>query len=318
VICAAALAGCRSVGTLPAAPDAEDSDYELLPEAPASEDGEAVLPAASEPLRPKEGSAARAYYDRLAYILGNLRETAYVHAAGRILDEDAGVYKYDCSGFVGDFILKQVLPKHYDDLAANAAKFHADAHPRAWGFYDYFKDVLGGKDEASNAYWEVFRSFAKVRPGDVIVVKYSEDWRRKVIKKCGHSSTGHVMTAWSLPAKAEGGYLIEVADSASSGHGRDTRRTGAAKCRHSGFLGCKCCAKDAVNGIGRGRMWFGTDKDGAAVSYRWSGTKGCKYTLESLETNCDGDGFCSSDDGRQAAYYRRLEGVLMARPKTLD
>lgn len=260
--------------------------------------------------RPVEGTAARMFYDRLVYVMGNLRETRYVHHGDRVMDEDRGIYKYDCSGFAGDFVLKQALPRHYEDLAQNAKKFHTgkdDEHPRAWGFYDYFNHILSGGDENANAFWYVFKSIEKIQPGDIIVVKYDEKWRDAMIEKCGSASTGHVMIAWSPPVHAaKDEYSIYVTDSASSGHGRDTRR-----------------GQDNVagsNGIGKGRMWFGVNpKDNRPVSYRWSRSGGCKYTLEDMKTDCNGnDGLCCTKNCKyKRTYYERLQGIIMARPLLL-
>ncbi len=139
-----------------------------------------------------------------------------------------------------------------------------------------------------------------------------------MIDKCGSASTGHVMIAWSPPvitSKKE--YAVYVTDSASSGHGRDTRRAGHRKCEDAGFLSCKCCPEDVINGIGKGRMWYGVNpKDKRPVYYRWSHSGGCKYTLTDMKANCDGkDGLCCSKNCKYPLkYYERLQGIIMARP----
>ena len=296
--------------------DALDSDYELIYEDDGgSEDTDlhVSLGLDSSPHRPAVDTAARIFYDRLVYIVGNLRDTEYVHASGRVMNEDEGIYKYDCSGFVGDFILKQVLPDHYQDLVDNAKCFHDDSHPRAWGFYDYFRDILGDKKENSNHYWQVFKSYDQIQPGDIIIAKYDEDWRQHTIDKCGHASTGHVMVAWSFPVKStvnNNEFWIQIIDSSGSGHGKDTRRT----------------TYDGVNdssGIGKGKMWFGYnskttpagDSYHRPIYYRWSKVDGCKYTLTSMTANCDGKHLCPCDGcSYKAVYYQRLQGIIMARP----
>lgn len=73
--------------------------------------------------RPEEGTAALLFYDRMVYIMGNLRDTEYVHRLNKVMNEDGGIYKYDCSGFVGEFILQQTLPTHYHDLFDNAKRY---------------------------------------------------------------------------------------------------------------------------------------------------------------------------------------------------
>jgi hypothetical protein len=218
--------------------------------------------AAGRSYRPAEGTAARIFYDRLVYIMGNLRHTHYVHYKDKQLDEDESIYKYDCSGFIGEFILKQALPKQYKNLSDNAKKYHDEKHPRAWGFYDYFDKILAGKDENRNCYWHVFKSIEKIQPGDIIVVKYDEKWRKSMIDHCKHASTGHVMTAWSYPVKSGDEYSIYVIDSSGSGHAGDTRRT-------------KFDDVTAESGIGKGKMWYGINsQDKRPVYYRWSSSTG--------------------------------------------
>jgi len=292
-----------------------DSDYELIYEEDAENTDEGLpLYLGIRFHRPTAGTNARLFYDRLVYIMGNLRDTEYVHASERIMNEDEGVYKYDCSGFVGNFILKQVLPDHYQDLVDNAERFHNDSHPRAWGFYDYFKEILGDKTENSNDYWQVFKSYDQIQPGDIIVAKYDEDWRQDMIDTCGHASTGHVMVAWSFPVKStanENEFWIQIIDSSGSGHSKDTRRT----------------TYDGVNditGIGKGKMWYGYNSKTTLagknyhrpIYYRWSKVHGCKYTLTSMITNCDGTHLCPCKNcSYKAKYYQRLQGIIMARPK---
>ncbi len=301
-----------------------DSDYELIYEDEgdeASEDDSPPLLIQSKTHRPEAGTAARAFYDRLVYIMGNLRDTEYVHSKYRVLDEDQGVYKYDCSGFVGDFILKEVLPQHYKDLDDNAALFHDDSHPRAWGFYDYFKDILGDKIENSNSHWKVFKLYEKIRPGDIIVAKYDEEWRKDMIDLCGHASTGHVMVAWSFPVKStvnDNEFWIKIIDSSGTGHGKDTRRT-----TYDGV--------DDESGIGKGKMWYGYNagetSEGVVyhrpIYYRWSMVDGCKYTLHNMSTNCTHPRCCNgkkcSDCDKNkcivdGSYFERLQGIIIARP----
>ncbi|PKN04751.1 MAG: hypothetical protein CVU74_05315, partial [Deltaproteobacteria bacterium HGW-Deltaproteobacteria-9] len=291
------LSGCgHTIDKKHEAAMADTSDYEQIYEEADADttetdmDDDLLLRAAgNRSHRPVAGTAARTFYDRLAYIMGNLRQTKYVHYKKKQLDEDNGIYEYDCSGFIGEFILEQALPKHYRDLADNAKKFHDEKHPRAWGFYDYFNKMLADKDENSNSYWRVFKSLEKIQPGDIIVVKYDEKWQKSMIDKCKHSSTGHVMTAWSYPVKSGDEYWIYVIDSSGSGHAKDTRRT-------------KFDNVNAESGIGKGKMWYGVNsKDKRPVYYRWSSAGGCQYTLRDMSTNCKGkdeDLCCKKEKGK--------------------
>lgn len=287
---------------------ADVSDYEVLNEEEGTDVDENTpqIEADRKSHRPAEGTAARKFYDRLAYIMGNLRITEYVHYKNKIMDEDNGIYKYDCSGFVSEFILKQVLPKHYEDLVSNAKKYHKDDHPRAWGLYDYFNEILSKKTENKNSYWHVFTSMEKIQPGDIIVVKYDENWRNSIIEKCKSASTGHVMTAWSYPVRSGKEFSIYVIDSSGSGHCKDTRRT-----TYDDVSG--------TNGIGKGRMYYGVDqKDQRPVYYRWSSSISCQYTLTDMKSNCDGkdkDLCCTGKNcDYPRKYYERLQGIIIARP----
>jgi len=256
--------------------------------------------------RPDEGTAARKVCDRVFYVMNNLRETGYVHYRHKIMDEENGIYKYDCSGFIGEFILKEALPDHYKDLVENMKKFSKDERPRARDFYDYFNQVLSEKTKNRNNYWYVFTSMEEVRPGDIIVAKYDERWRKSMIRKCKSADTGHIMIAWSYPVHSGREYSLYVVDSSRSGHGDDTRKS------------LYDIVPDA-GGIGMGMMWYGVDqKELRPVYYRWSSSKGCRYTLRDTKTNCDGqekDLCCVGRDcDYPQSYYRRLEGIIMARP----
>lgn len=255
---------------------------------------------------PAEGTAARKVCDRVFNIMSNLRETGYVHYQNKTMDEENGIYKYDCSGFVGEFILKYALPDHYKDLVENMKKFSRDERPKARDFYDYFNQILSKKIENRNTYWHVFTSMEKTRPGDIIVAKYDEQWRKSMIRKCKSANTGHVMIAWSYPVFSGREYSLYVVDSSGSGHGDDTRKS----------------LYDVVpgtGGIGMGMMWYGVNqKERRPVYYRWSSSKGCRYTLRDTKTNCDGqekDLCCVGRDcDHPQSYYQRLEGIIMARP----
>ncbi|HII05890.1 MAG TPA: hypothetical protein HA349_00815 [Methanotrichaceae archaeon] len=304
-----------------------DSDFELISEEfgdDTDEDTEEGLTRQRNcSHRPQEGSAARVFYDRLVYIMGNLRVTEYVHSSGRVMDEDDGRYKYDCSGFVGDFILNQSLPDHYKDLDAN--DLNDENRTLARGFYDYFSAILGDEANNKNDYWYVFRSYDEIQPGDIIVARYNEEWRDDMINKwCGIASTGHVMVAWSFPVNSttnKNEFWIYVIDSSNRGHCKDSRKA-------------KYDNVDEINksGIGKGEMWFGYEPSThQPIYYRWSSSTGCDYTLHNSKTICTAERCCDgkkcSDDNRkdkacvskekcitEGVYYERLEGIIMARP----
>ncbi len=246
---------------------------------------------------PDPNSASYIMVGRIDYILHNMKETQYVHYCGHVMNEDKGIYKYDCSGFVGDFVLKQVLPAHYDDLMEASKRLHpGDNRPRAWAFYDYFRELLGDDDSVETTYWKVFKSIDEVRKGDIVVVRYDDEWRQERIDADKSASTGHVMVAWSDAIQAGDNKIkIKITDCSGSGHYNDTRPVD--ENNYPSYY-------HPVNssGIGSGWMWYGisTLGDRRPYKYQWSSSTGKEYTLRSLKPN--------------DSKYGRLEGIIMARP----
>lgn len=231
---------------------------------------------------------------RAQAILDNLDTTKYEHYSGRVMDEASGTYIYDCSGLVGDFVIRQVLYDHYQDLALFANAFHTfDPRPRAWGFYDYFRDILGNDASGQanpvgqNKYWKVFIAADSIKKGDIIVVKYDQDWRKQYQdRENKDASTGHVMIAWSQPIIIGSEATIRILDCASSGHYYDTRDS------------ANTASVDG-SGIGVGWMRYGLSTNGRNRPYKYHWKLGGHwYGL-----------WTGSYD-----YYNRLEGILIARP----
>lgn len=264
------------------------SDYEFLNNEP---DNTVFTPPVLTDPALTVGSAPHTLVTRAQFIFSNMTYTKYEHYGKREMNDQTGRYVYDCSGFVGDFVIKQVLPKHYENLKNNALKFHPDIRPRAWGFYDYFNHIY--QHDPNNKYWHVFTNPWDLQKGDIIVVKYDESWRNKRISEGKHTSTGHVMLAWGHPVQDDilpYEFTIKVLDSAGSGHYNDTRdEPGSA-------------SKDG-SGIGHGWMKYKCDLNPInpkAIEYRW------KLSTAWYER---WDGGSSS--------HKRLEGIIFARPRTL-
>jgi len=304
-LCGAWVTGCGDATGPDAALDDEDlGDTEQIERDPSAR---AAVAEAFDTLPPRlfgnEGSEnIRRIKNRVQSILSNMKETAYVHDEGMQLNEPKGIYKYDCSGFVGTFVLKDTLPTHYQRLLAGAQQYHkgvlqkdgsragADAvRPRAWGFYDYFDSLRVHAPQ--NGDWHVFRSLAELMPGDIIVARYANGWREQRKDRGLDASTGHVMIAWDVHTVlnwlGKDHFKIKVVDSSSSGHDNDTRDT----------------LSDGVSGddgIGTGDMVFTADDNGDVDGYYWS-------------KNVEGKWY-SRWDGSYS-YHRRLEGVLFARAR---
>ena len=250
-----------------------------------------------------DSTASGKLITRANYILNNLTETKYVHTNDMEIDEEKGIYKYDCSGFICEFLLKYALEDHYNDLYSNYKNYHSkDSRPRAWTFYDYFRDILGDdydKDNPNtcvnqNQYWKVFTSVDSLKKGDIVVVRYHNDWRKKYKQEEGTSgSTGHVMIAWSVAYNSTGSNAnnndvdIKILDSSSSGHYWDTRNEPHA-------------ASVDGTGIGVGWMRYGHSSSASNRPYKY------KWKLSSNNYYNLWDGVYNK--------YERLEGIIFARP----
>jgi hypothetical protein len=177
-------------------------------------------------------------YEHARCILGTIKATSYQHQT-QVYAKD-GIYKVDCSGFV-DYILEQVAPEHYRQIP-----YQSHGRPLARDFYDYFIS-LPTRDRGEIGGWCRIEKLRQAQRGDILAYKYTPQVRK--IK----GTTGHVLIFFSKPEKLENGeYLVLVVDSAQSAHGDDSHRD------------------DQKTGIGRGKMWFGTDTNDHPIYYRWS------------------------------------------------
>lgn len=173
--------------------------------------------------------------------LGAMRQSAYQHTTE--VDEAAGIYRYDCSGFV-DYALKRVLPAAYDALDRGITRTPHPVRPLAQDIHDF----LAGLGTAGSAGgWRRLPRVQELAPGDLVV------WLTPPGQDT--TNTGHVMIVREAPARnpqRSDEYLIRVIDSASSGHASDTRGSSGA-------------------GLGSGIVGLLVDGDGRPVGFRWSG-----------------------------------------------
>lgn len=297
---------------------------------------------------PADGTIAKKVYDRVNYILGNIKETKYVHSDKSCIDEGEGRYEYDCSGFLGIYVLNNVSEEYCNQLNRSTRKGIVNksrpcvvktncsvvknsytSRPLAEDFYYYFKEI---KNNIDNEYFTVVTDFRNVKVGDIIAVKYASNWQKDKKSYCsfyeGHDknpSTGHVMIAMSEPVKSKMNctdcckdkkytesrctqhdeYYITVADSAGSGHRKDTRG-------------------DGQSGIGKGTMYFGINNAGESIYYRWSDWNSYKYQTYDCDKDCKisdicpspchkGDKFFECSD--KVAIYDKLDSILVGRIK---
>ncbi len=164
-----------------------------------------------------------------------LRHTAY-KLGGTRFDAIRGIYIIDCSAYV-DRLLRTVFPRAYQSLVnAIGTKI-----PNSKNYYDFFM----GLSHISNPYWSKVDSVSQLHPGDILV------FCKKNIARA--RAAGHVMVIMSKPIPcAEGGFSVQVADSAPFAHSQDTRSA-----QHGG-------------GIGIGTLMLKADpQTGKPAAYAW-------------------------------------------------
>jgi hypothetical protein len=142
----------------------------------------------------------------------NLSGSEYSH--GFRVDERAGVYVFDCSGFA-DWLLAKTAPR-----ARASLRYGLKQRPLARDFQRRLAALPAGSERHG---WRRVPRIAEIEPGDVIA------WLKPAIIRS--ANTGHVAFAVHRPVPAPGydhAYLVRVADSTSLLHDDDTRtgRTG--------------------------------------------------------------------------------------------
>ncbi|WP_430451575.1 hypothetical protein [Rhodopirellula europaea] len=220
--------------------------------------------------------------------------TEYTHRKESVIDLEKGVVKFDCSGFVGEVLLKNALPDHYQEIEKHLKKHRTSipstdngrmwmTRPLAGLFYDYF-EVQQPDD------WLVFRNAAELKQGDLIVARYDDSWR----VERDNTSTGHIMVAWDIrPHRDESTIQVRVFDSSMGAHTKelDTRHQAESQV-------------DAISktGIGSGVMQFRVNENGEVNGYKWSLTSKRWHNQ------------VNSKEATGNRYYDRLKGILFARP----
>ncbi len=248
------------------------------------------------------GNTARAIFvNRANFVWNNMSRTKYAHNADKVIDDINGVYKFDCSGFIGQIVLNKVLSDHYEDLEANMGRvinpdgtYMSLSRPLVASFYDYFEDVLEDNNVAENNYWKVFRVIDSLKKGDFIIARYADEWRQDN----NNSNTGHMMLAWEIGTIENGEIELQVMDATSMPH------TTTADTRTMNAYPVAELYNGEKSGIGFGRMRFLVNTTTRQVyGYRWS--LNSKYCYNLVE----GDGYSETN-----ASYNRLEGIIFARP----
>ncbi len=138
-------------------------------------------------------------------IVSSLRYTRYASGAGTF-DSKYGVYKLDCSHYV-DNILHRVEPRAYASLEmATGATM-----PDSANYYAFFTRLSSNIRHD----WDKIDDAKELQPGDVLVFRYKSS--------SGETEGGHVMVVMNKPVLNNDALIVQVSDSAFSGHSDDTR-----------------------------------------------------------------------------------------------
>lgn len=189
----------------------------------------------------------------------NARATDYTSIPR--VDEAAGRYDFDCSGFA-DWVLRRSTP-----AAANWVGAGLPHRPLARDFHSRISRI----DEALPRHgWRRVRRVSDIRPGDVVA------WVKP--REVQSANTGHVVFALLPPEPIERGsntYWVRVADATRLWHSADTRDWRQAAPVRRSPLG-QDTRDESVNdkGLGFGSITLVADpKTGEPVEYGWVGVE---------------------------------------------
>lgn len=177
---------------------------------------------------PAPGSERTAFLAEAERQLRAAKQTSYSHVTK--VDEGAGAFEYDCSGFIV-YALSRSVPAVLEAVPAPAGK-----RPLARDFVKAFG--------SASARWASVRAEA-LQPGDLIA------WLRPA--DVDSKNTGHIVVVRGAPTeRSPGEWVVPVIDAASTWHGKADSR-----------------APRKASGLGSGAIVV-LVRDGAPVGYRWS------------------------------------------------
>jgi hypothetical protein len=259
LLVAAALASCHGEAAPPSAPSdpvvgvSPPSTVALPAEAPApvastatggeepaaieqgAEGDESAVPPPPHPAAAgANGAGVVAEIDRE---LSNMRSTTYTHHT--TIDESAGRYDYDCSGFVG-YALQASAPAAFAEVAATTVR-----RPLAKHYVSFFSTLPPG---GSRGRWARVARVSDLQPGDVVA------WLRPA--DVTTRNTGHVLFVRGPVSAYDGradAFVVPIADSTHAPHGRSDPRMAS-----------------HAEGLGTGTIVLLTDSAGHPTGYQWS------------------------------------------------
>jgi hypothetical protein len=243
--------GPRPPATTSPSSAVEERDDEASPVPDGTREGDDPgFAAATAPLSnvaANDATGARRLLDEATRQLRAMQTTAYRHRT--VVDEEAGRFEYDCSGFVA-YALARVAPE-----ALAAIPPSSKARPRAEDFARAFAELPTGADGPPTP-WRRIARMSEVAPGDVIA------WPRP--PEVDSTNTGHIVIVLEVLGAAKrskavssiGGareILVRVIDSTASPHADDVR------------------GEATTTGLGTGTIGIVVDEGGAPIGYRWRG-----------------------------------------------
>ena len=208
-----------------------------------------AAPDAASAAGPLLGEAVREYTTMTA--------TRYQHR--NVENTTAGIYYYDCVGFV-TYALSQAAPVA-DATIRRAYSIRSDRVP-APGVYVRLFTTLDG----TQAGWEPVTRVADLQPGDVVAWSY-DNAASSNEPGHDHSARGHAFVVASTPQPSgSDSYLVQVWDSTGTPHGpNDTRRTNPKNLPDAG---------GKPSGLGSGTVRLDAGPDGSLATVHWTPTSG--------------------------------------------
>ncbi len=156
---------------------------------------------------PREGNEAGGAIvtDEIGRELGILKETHYQHTIH--VDEGAGVFDVDCSGFV-DYLVARAMPAHFREVAKATS-----ARPLAEDWVSFFGDGKAGGAIAPS--WQPVARVQDLVPGDVVA------W----LAPADTGNTGHMVVVRSAPVQhTADDFHVDIWDATHTPHGSGDAR----------------------------------------------------------------------------------------------
>jgi hypothetical protein len=178
--------------------------------------------------------------------ISNVVETHYTHKIN--IDDAAGIYDCDCSGFV-EHLLCRIAPDHLAPLL-KLSTGNKDKRPLAYDFHDFFHGLPTAESARTNGWLQITKLEDATR-GDIVA------WKLHGNNEPG--DTGHVFVVAEVPTPLIGEhdgnvhFAVKVYDSSSEEHFNDSRSDGGK------FKG----------GVGSGTLHIETDANGVPFRYRF-------------------------------------------------